>query len=308
MLGGSLSTPRMEMESGGLVTQSNGTVNVSRELFMEENRASASPNAYYLNGGNLFAARTTISFSTHSSTSFNQSGGMHIVTNQLSINGSSTIYHFRGGTVSAPNIVLTGNLSQPPQFFVLGAPPYSITNEAISLTGGAVVIQDSAQQFGSLTLTLDSGINLAGNSAILRFADSHTNDWRGGLVWRIPPLLVYNWNGSTNGGGADQLIFGHDRSALTASQVAQIQFVNPAGFPPGTNSARILSTGEVVPAAAPTLDFRNNGADLVLNWPGNFILQSATNVAGPYFDVTNATSPYSFDTSQFPLQFFRLRH
>jgi hypothetical protein len=307
MLGGSLSTPRIELLSAGLFTQSNGTVNVANELFMEENRSGAGSNSYHLDGGNLFAAQTTISFSSVSST-FIQNGGTHVVTNTLWINGSSTLYQMTGGTLNARDIVLTGNLSQPPQFWVLGAAPYTITNENISLTGGAVIIQDSAQQLGSLTLDLDSDFNLAGSAAILRFADSHANDWAGELTWRVPSLAVYNWDGSTNGGGTDQLSFGNNGSALTASQLAQIQFVNPAGFAPGTYPARILSTGEVVPTTAPTLGFRINGANLVLIWPGNFILQSATNIMGPYVDITNATSPSSFDSSQSPMQFFRLRN
>src|SRR5262249_51626568 len=101
MLGGSLSTPRIEMDSAGLVTQSNGTVKVANELFMEENRSGASANAYYLDGGNLFAARTTVSFSSYSTTSFIQNGGTHIVTNTLWVNGGSAIYQFRGGTINA---------------------------------------------------------------------------------------------------------------------------------------------------------------------------------------------------------------
>jgi hypothetical protein len=307
MLGGSLSTPRIELQSAGLVTQSNGTVKVANELFMEENRSSAMPNSYHLHGGNLFTAKTTVSFSSRSSTSFIQSGGTHVVTNALWINGSSSIYQWQGGTINARKILLTGNLSQPPQFFIQGATPYALTNETITLTGGAIVIQDSAQQFGSLAITIDSGINLAGNTAILRFADSHTNDWQGQLTWQIPQLLVYNWGGSTNGGGTDQLRFGNNSLALTASQLAQIRFVNPAGFAPGNYPARILATGEVVPASVPTLGFQNKGANLVLNWPDNFILQSATNVVGPYVDITNATSPYSIDPSQFPRRFFRLR-
>jgi hypothetical protein len=244
MLGGSLSTPRIDMLSGGLVTQSNGTVNVSSELFMEENSANASPVTYSLNGGNLFTARTTVS---HATSSFSQNGGAHVVTNTLWINGSSTTYQFHGGTLNASNIVLTGNLNQAPQFFIVSASPYAITNQMISLFGGAIVIQDSAQRFGSLTLPADSGINLAGSSAILRFADSHTNNWESQLFGVVPKLMVFNWNGSTNGGGTDQLIFGNDSSSLTATQVAQILFVNPAGFPPGTNQARMLLTGEVVP-------------------------------------------------------------
>jgi hypothetical protein len=44
-----------------------------------------------------------------------------------------------------------------------------------------------------------------------------------------------------------------------------------------------------------------------MSWPSGWILQSATNVAGPYSDVTGATSPYSYNTTQAPQQFFRLR-
>src|SRR5262249_35288687 len=185
------------------------------------------------------------------SNSFIQNGGTHIVTGTLWINGTSTLYQFHGGMINAANIALTGGINWPPQFVVLGAPPYSITNQNISLTGGAVVIQDSAQQLGSLTIDVDAAINLAGNAAILRFADSHAKDWAGQLTWRVPHLTVSNWNGSTNGGGTDQLSFGNSSSALTASQLAQIQFTNPAGFAPGTYPAQILSTGEVVPTSAP---------------------------------------------------------
>jgi hypothetical protein len=206
-----------------------------------------------------------------------------------------------------PNIVLTGNLNYPPQFFVNGAPAFAITNETISSEGGAIVIENSTQHFGSLTIQSDSGINLAGDSAILRFADSHTNSWLSELQGMTPQILVYNWNGSTNGGGADQLIFGASSSALTAKQVAQIRFANPGGFSSGTYPARIVSTGEVVPMPLPVLSFQKSGMNLVLSWPGNFTLQSATNVVGPYFDVSNATSPYSVDVNQFPMQFFRLR-
>jgi hypothetical protein len=127
------------------------------------------------------------------------------------------------------------------------------------------------------------------------------------LAGVTPQLIVYNWNGSTNGGGADQLIFGANSSALTANQVAQIRFINPGGFPSATYPARILSTGEVLPRPLPVLSMQNNRTNLVLSWSGNSILQSATNVIGPYSDVAEATSPYTVDLHQFPIQFFRLR-
>ena len=190
---------------------------------------------------------------------------------------------------------------------MLGAPAFAVINQTISSLGGAIVIENSTQQFGRLTLQGDSGINLAGNLAVLRFADSHTNSWQSQLQGVTPQLTVYDWNGSTNGGGTDQLIFGASSSALTASQLAQIRFVNPGGFSSGTYPARILSTGEVVPMPVPALSWQNNGTNLVISWPGNFILQSATNVVGPYFDVTNATSPYTVDVHQFPMRCFRLR-
>jgi hypothetical protein len=153
----------------------------------------------------------------------------------------------------------------------------------------------------------DSGINLAGNSAILRFADSHTNSWASQLSGVIPRLMVYGWNGSTNGGGTDQLAFGSSGSSLTSSQVSQIRFINPNGFASGTYPARILSNGEVVPTSRPALSVQNNKTNLVMSWPGNYTLQSSTNVAGPYSDVSNATSPYTVNVHQFPMQFFRLR-
>jgi hypothetical protein len=304
MFGGSLSAHRILLEQAGMFIQTNGTVYVANELFVDDNGGRV-PSNYYLSGGNLFTSDTTLSSSYPESSNIDQSGGRHIVTNTLWINGNA-IYQLSGGTVTASNIVLTGNLNNPPQFFVYNAPPFAVTNETISLLGGAIVIENSTQQFGRLTIKGDSGINLAGNSAVLSFADSHTNSWQGELP-ASPQITVFNWNGSTNGGGTDQLIFGASSSALTASQLTQIRFVNPDGFSSGTYPSRILSTGEVVPMPLPGLSLQNNGTNLVINWPGNFTLQSATNVVGPYFDVTNATSPYSLDVHQFPMQFFRLR-
>src|SRR5262249_25109778 len=120
-------------------------------------------------------------------------------------------------------------------------------------------------------------------------------------------LTVTNWNGSTNGGGSDQLMFGNTSSGLTPVQLRQIVFVNPAGFPGGAYPAQMLATGEVVPAQRPMLLFSRNPNGLILNWSSGFVLQSATNVQGPYFDVTNATSPYTNPGFQLPRQFFRLR-
>jgi len=42
--------------------------------------------------------------------------------------------------------------------------------------------------------------------------------------------MIENWNGSADGGGRQQVIFGNSAAALTAQQVSQIQFRNPKQF------------------------------------------------------------------------------
>jgi hypothetical protein len=58
----------------------------------------------------------------------------------------------------------------------------------------------------------------------------------------------------------------------------------------------------------PKLGFTREGTDLILNWSGAFVLQSATNVTGMYLDVSGATSPYTNSMVSDPARFFRLRN
>jgi Immunoglobulin I-set domain/Immunoglobulin domain len=58
----------------------------------------------------------------------------------------------------------------------------------------------------------------------------------------------------------------------------------------------------------PTLLFVRNGTNFILSWSGSFTLQSATNVVGPYSDVSSATSPYTNSLSAAGQMFFRLRN
>jgi len=55
----------------------------------------------------------------------------------------------------------------------------------------------------------------------------------------------------------------------------------------------------------PWLGFDRNG---VLNWSGAYTLQRATNVAGPYVNLTGAASPYTNSTPSSPQLFFRLQY
>ena len=55
-----------------------------------------------------------------------------------------------------------------------------------------------------------------------------------------------------------------------------------------------------------SLTFAPSGKTLTLTWDPGWILESSTNVDGPYQPVQGATSPYPVSIDQ-PDQFFRLR-
>jgi autotransporter-associated beta strand protein len=116
-------------------------------------------------------------------------------------------------------------------------------------TGGLKEGTTGAAGIGALTLQANSVIDLGVGSttSVLHFADSHLVAWTAAKT-----LTIDDWNGSLSGGGAEELLFGTTSSGLTASQIAEIQFLNPAGLGPGTWGAKILATGEIVPVPEPS--------------------------------------------------------
>ncbi len=111
-------------------------------------------------------------------------------------------------------------------------------------TGGTNPITDPGTVgLGALTLSSTSIIDLTSIS-VLHFSNSSAATWAAGT------LSIYNWNGTlATGGGAEQILFGTSTSGLSPTQLAQIQFVNPTGFAPGTYAAFFATdlTGEIVP-------------------------------------------------------------
>lgn len=71
----------------------------------------------------------------------------------------------------------------------------------------------------------------------------------------------------------------------------------------GYNTAVKLWTN---PVSAPTLQFVPTITSLVLSWSGSFVLQSATNVTGPYVNLATV-SPHTNSMPTVSQQFFRLR-
>jgi hypothetical protein len=99
---------------------------------------------------------------------------------------------------------------------------------------------------------------------------------------------------------------GSNGQGLSASQLRQVWFRNPAGFSEGDHPARILASGEIVPVERTAIEAATTASGLRLSWTGSYELYTATNVAGPYVRVNGATSPYtnSFGERQ---RFFQLR-
>jgi len=264
---------------------------------------------YFLGGGMLAASNIDIypggghvdDYYAYPYSGFTQGGGVNWITNALLCGGT---YELDGGSLIAPTIILQGDENQPGVFYIGPSPAATISNAISIELGGTIEITNSTQRFGAMVLVGDSSINFFSANCKLTFAGSGTNAWTSGVT-----LAVSNWNGSVTGGGADQLVFGNSVGGLTPAQLQQIQFVNPAGFPPGMWSAKILPTGEVVPTMQPTLTAAVSGTNLLIQWPmsNGFVLQAATNAAGPFQDVSNAFDPFTNDTTQFPQRFFRLR-
>ncbi|MGI8965501.1 MAG: hypothetical protein ACR2H1_05355, partial [Limisphaerales bacterium] len=229
-----------------------------------------------------------------------QTGGEFIVTNLFSFGGvggsrrlSSLQYNFTGGTLMASNIELAAET-------IIGSSTNTgrITNPGYFKMAGKLTVGDANEQLGRFILASNSIIDLGDGQAKLSFANSSAEAWNG-----IATLTITNWNGSPNGGGADQLKFGGNSSALTSAQVSQIRFIDSSG----ASLARILTTGELVPLERATLSHARAGNNLVLSWMGNLSLKTSTNVTGPYLDLPSATSPYTNDMTASPERYFLLR-
>jgi len=138
----------------------------------------------------------------------------------------------------------------------------------------------------------------------VRFRDSRDVAWDSGVT-----LVISNWTGSLSGGGTDRLYVGSSAQGLSPTQLNQVRFANPAGLPAGNYSARILSTGEVVPSSAstgPPIGYMRSASGLTVTWDGSYELYSAPTISGPWTRVEGAASPYPVSFTD-PQRYFVLR-
>ena len=119
----------------------------------------------------------------------------------------------------------------------------------VTLGGGTLstvgIAASTALTFGALNLTATSTCSLSTTNAhTINFADSHT-----GTTWTAgQTLTIIGWQGNYNTGVSTtgKIFIGSSSSALTASQLAQIQFYDGTHF----YSAILSSSGELVPDAS----------------------------------------------------------
>ncbi len=137
--------------------------------------------------------------------------------------------------------------------FQLGQTNAVKTTALLTLGGGTFNAAGFSQTLGTLTLaigssTLDFGAGNAGG--IITLSDSVATSWAAGAT-----LSITDWNGSSTGGGSNQLLFTNTAGGLSAGQIADLSFVNPAGFAAGTYPAQALPLGgfiEIVPVPEPS--------------------------------------------------------
>jgi hypothetical protein len=155
-----------------------------------------------------------------------------------------------GVTAIAGNIIVGGGTDQA--ILRWDANHQVVDTASITLLGpypARLRMDGHSETMGALVLAGDGDISLGDDTAVVRFANSSAQAWTTGKRF-----LILDWNGSLTGGGSEAVFFGSSANGLTTAQLAQVSFINPAGFDPGTYPAALLVTGEVVPATASAFD------------------------------------------------------
>ena len=156
------------------------------------------------------------------------------------LNGTGTITVNSGGTLA-----FTGTTGADR---IRDTAPMNLNGGTLSTNGfsehGAT---NNTAGIGALTLSASSIIDLGSGSSVVAFANSSAQTWTG-------TLSIYNWSGSTAGGGTDQLYFGNDNTGLNTGQLGQVTFYSDSGTT-ALGVAQILMDGEIVPVPEPATWF-----------------------------------------------------
>jgi hypothetical protein len=294
--GGLLVSSYVSVDGGSFLQ--NGGTNIIGEL-------QATGGSYIeVSGGELITSNTTSAVDAYVDGRFVQTGGRQNVRGKLLIRGSynGPEYELSGGDLVTSNIEIEGGtLNLSGSGVVSNAGVLFVSGYAgLDLLRANIVVNETTQTQYLGQLQISSGATVQmhypfsqpTNATVVRFADSHALPWSG-------PLQISFWGGISG----DHIFIGTNAQGLTPAQLAQIIFAGKnTNYP-----AKLLATGELVPAVPPTLGCVNLGGALVVSWPGGgYELVTSTNLAGPYSVVPGATSPTTNTCSE-PQRYFRLR-
>lgn len=185
-------------------------------------------------GGSSGSAQTTASFLSGSSSNA-LSGAFTLEQGTLALAKNSGLT-----AIAGPLNIGGGNTA----ILRLDSPNMITDTSPITMTGihdAMILTQGNSETMGTLTLKTNGYLDMGTGASTVSFANSSGQTWN-----YKKALTVQNYTS-----GSDRLYFGNSTGSLTATQLAQIQFDNPAGFTPGVYSARQLTTGEVVPFQTP---------------------------------------------------------
>jgi len=198
-----------------------------------------SGNLIWIGGGSDTSWQTTASFL--SGPAANTLTGTHTLTQ-----GTLALAKPNGITAIAGNLVVGGGANQA--ILRWDANDQVADGASVTLRGpnpARLNLNGHGEAMGALVLAGDGDLYLGNASALVRFADTSAQAWS-----PAKQLVIREWNGSPTGGGAERVFFGTTAGGLTTSQLAQVGFMDPAGFASGLYHAAILATGEVVPTGA----------------------------------------------------------
>lgn len=229
--GGNFSARSLDF-SGGAVDQSGGNAQIG------DLNVYGFHSSYTLDAGLLTATNLTVT--NANSAWFAQNAGTNTVAGLLKVSRQTLAgdgYKMNGGALIAPFI----RLDSGGVFHHTGGD--ILNNQKLTIASGTWEAKQGSTYLGQLELsgaTASPFLTMPAGASVVGFAASTSITWPG-----TAPMHIQNWAGSLTGGGQHQVTFGPN--GLTAQQVRQIYFDNPAGLPAGTYPAHILATGEVVP-------------------------------------------------------------
>src|SRR5262249_5865662 len=162
--------------------------------------------------------------------------------------------NLNGGQLAASNVIATGGeITQSGGQLVISN-QFQLMNATFTQTGGSIAqsglctladaswsVASGVQQAGPVQLNVSSSssshIAMPAGPCTMHFGGSSGQAWSAAAI-----LYIDNWSGSLYGGGNHRVLFGATAADLTAQQLNQIYFSNPAGLPSGLYHPRILAT------------------------------------------------------------------